>query len=141
MALVTLIGEKQAKKGNEFTYLGPINECKGCKLKNVCFNLKPGRRYKIKKIREKRHECKIHSGKVAVVEVEELPLTIAIDRKLSEGATTKIKKDKCNNIGCKNYNLCKIKLQKDKKYKIIKIYGNIECPIGRNLQKAEITDG
>ena len=47
MPLVTLIGEKLAIEDAEFTYLGPQNDCRNCKLKTVCFNLKPGRRYKI----------------------------------------------------------------------------------------------
>ena len=37
MPLVTLIGEKLAKKDFEFIYLGPINDCRNCKLKTVCF--------------------------------------------------------------------------------------------------------
>ncbi|MCK4455214.1 MAG: UPF0179 family protein, partial [Thermoplasmata archaeon] len=28
MVLVTLIGERQVKEGNEFVYTGPLSECK-----------------------------------------------------------------------------------------------------------------
>ena len=55
MVLVTLVGERLANEDEEFVYLGPNNECKNCKLKTVCFNLKPGRQYKIIKVREKQH--------------------------------------------------------------------------------------
>ncbi len=141
MALVTLIGEKLAKEGDEFIYLGPNSDCRNCKLKTVCFNLKIGRRYKITNIREKRHSCTIHEGEAAVVEVQELPILAAIDKKLSEGYTSKIEQQECGNIGCKYYDLChNIALQKDKKYKITKIYKKIDCPIGNELQKAELTD-
>jgi len=141
MALVTLIGEKLAKEGGEFVYLGPNNDCRHCKLKTVCFNLKLGRHYKITTVREKRHSCTIHEGEAAVVEVQELPILAAVDKKLSEGYSSKIEKQECGNIGCEYYDLCcTITLQKDKTYTIKKIYESINCPIGRELQKAELTD-
>lgn len=140
MPLVTLIGEKLAKKEIEFIYLGPNNECRNCKLKTVCFNLKPGRKYKITNVRDKRHNCNVHEGTTAVVEVQEMPIITAIDKKHSEGAETKILGKECNSIGCINYELCNVYLQKDKKYKITKIYESIDCPIGYELQRAELSD-
>ena len=140
MPLVTLIGEKLANIDNEFTYLGPNNECRNCKLKTVCFNLKPGRKYKITNIRDKRHNCNVHEGTAAVVEVKELPITTAIDKKLSAGSKVKIENNGCRSIGCDYYDLCSITLQKDKNYKIIKIIESIDCPVGNNLQKAEISE-
>ena len=74
MPLVTLIGEKLAKKDEEFIYIGPNNECRNCKLKTVCFNLKPGRKYRITNIRDKRHNCNVHEGTAAVVEVQDIKL-------------------------------------------------------------------
>ena len=140
MSFVTLIGEKLAIEGNEFIYLGSNNGCRKCKLKTVCFNLKPGREYKITKIRDKRHSCNVHDGNAAVVEVQEMPIIAAIDKKLSGGNTTKTKKKECKNIGCIYYELCNnIALQKDKNYKIRETYESIDCPIGHNLQKAELT--
>ena len=138
MVLVTLIGEKIASVGMEFEYLGAINDCRDCKLKTVCFNLKPGRRYKITKVRDKRHNCKIHEGTANVVEVEQLPIKTAIDKKYSEGAITNIEKDECDSIGCENYNFCKVILNSDKKYMIIKIKEKIKCPIGKDLQEVEL---
>ena len=72
MPLVTLIGEKLAKENEEFIYIGPQNDCKNCKLKTVCFNLKQGGHYKITKVRDKRHSCSVHDGNAAVVEVQEI---------------------------------------------------------------------
>ena len=140
MPLVTLIGEKLAKEGNEFIYLGPQNDCKNCKLKTVCFNLKTNRHYKITKIRDKKHSCNVHDGSAAVIEVQELPIITAIDKKISEGTETKIEKKECKNIGCEYYELCSVTIQKDKKYKITKTYENIKCPIGYEIQKAELLD-
>ena len=140
MPLVTLIGEKLAKKEEEFTYLGPNNECKNCKLKTVCFNLKPSRTYRITNVRDKRHNCNVHEGTAVVVEVQEMPLFLAINKKLSEGDESKIENKECKSIGCVNYELCRVVLQKEKKYKIIKIYESIDCPHGYELQKAELSE-
>ena len=140
MPLVTLIGEKLAVEEKEFTYLGPNNECKNCKLKTVCFNLKPGRTYRITNVRDKRHNCNVHEGTAVVVEVQETPLFLAINKNLSEGDKYKIENKECKSIGCNNYKLCYVILQKDKKYKIKKIYESIDCPLGYELQKAELSE-
>jgi len=140
MPLVTLVGEKLAKIDCEFIYIGPNNECRNCKLKTVCFNLKPGRKYKITNIRDKRHNCNVHEGTAAVVEVQDLPIIIAIDSKLSEGDAIKIEGKDCRSIGCVNYDLCNSPPNKDKKYKIVKIFEKIDCPLDYDLKKAEISE-
>jgi len=142
MAQVTLIGEKLAEKDKEFIYLGPINECRNCKLKTVCFNLKPNRHYKIIKVRDKKHNCNVFEDGAVVVEVQELPIVSSIDKKLSLGSKTIIDRKDCKSIGCINYNLCNNKaLKKDKKYKIIKIFDkSLDCPMGYILQKAELRE-
>lgn len=140
MPLVTLIGEKLAIEDCEFVYIGPNNECRNCKLKTVCFNLKPGRKYKITSVREKRHNCSIHEGNAAVVEVQELPIVTAVDKKLSDGDNIKFEGEACRSIGCINFDLCSISLSKDKNYKIIKVYENIECPMGLELKKVELSE-
>jgi len=140
MPLVTLIGEKIAKEGTEFIYIGPINECRNCKLKTVCFNLKTGRRYKITSLREKKHNCSVHEGSAAVVEVQEMPIISTVDKKYSEGENIKFNSERCKSIGCTNYSLCKVGLNKDKKYKIVKIYEKVECPMGYELNRAELVE-
>ncbi|RLG67183.1 MAG: hypothetical protein DRO11_10425 [Methanobacteriota archaeon] len=140
MPLVTLIGEKLAIKNAEFIYIGPNNECKNCKLKTVCFNLKKGRRYRITNIRDKKHACNLHEGWAAVVEVQELPIVTSIDKKIPEGSKTRINKEECNSIGCKHYETCNVTLNKDKEYIVTKIIEDIKCPLGYNLQKAELKE-
>jgi len=140
MPLVTLIGEKLAKKEAEFIYIGPNNECRNCKLKTVCFNLKIGRKYKITNIRDKRHSCNIHEGTVAVIEVQEMPVITTIEKKLTEGSKTKLNNKECRSIGCENYELCNIPVNKDKTFIVTKIYESIDCPNGYDLQKAEISE-
>jgi len=140
MTLVTLIGEKIAEEDMEFTYIGPNNDCRNCKLKTVCFNLKVGRKYKITKIRDKKHSCNVHEGSTVVVEVKELPIITSIDKKYGEGEKTTFDKKPCESIGCENYEICKINLNKDKNYEIVKIFEEISCPIGKKLQKAELKE-
>jgi len=140
MPLVTLIGEKLAIEGIEFEYIGPNNDCRNCKLKTVCFNLKPGRRYKITNIRDKKHSCNVHEGAAAVVEVEELPIITSIDKKYKKGEETKIIKIDCKSIGCDNYEICRINVQKDKKYAIVNLIKDIDCPLDYNLNKAELKE-
>ncbi|RLF31570.1 MAG: hypothetical protein DRM98_05385 [Thermoplasmata archaeon] len=140
MPLLTLIGEKLAIKDTEFIYLGPNNECRNCKLKTVCFNLKKGRRYKITNIRDKKHSCNLHDGYAAVVEVQELPIVTSIDRKIPEGAKIKIDKEECDSVGCEYYETCNVTLNKDKEYIVTKVIEDIECPLGYDLQKAELEE-
>ena len=141
MPLVTLIGRKLASEGLEFMYMGPLNDCRNCKLKTVCFNLKKGRDYKITKIRDKQHSCNVHDGNVAVVEVEELPLFTSVEETVTEGSDVKIAKNDCTSIGCVHYDLCTNRaLQKDRTYKVLKVYEAIECPIHHKLKRAELSD-
>lgn len=141
MVLVTLVGEQLALQGLEFTYLGSNSECRNCQLKTVCFNLKQGRTYRITKIRDKSHDCNIHEGKVIVVEVEELPLTVAISKEHPEGATITIEKKDCKNIGCDSYDVCtNIALQNGKNYTIKKVYEKIKCPRHFELYKVDVID-
>ena len=140
MPLVTLIGEKLAKDGIEFIYIGPNNECRNCKLKTVCFNLKTGRRYKITSIRDKRHNCNVHEGNAAVIEVQEMPIILTVDKKYFEGENIKFEIEGCKSIGCSNYDLCNPGLNKEKKYKVVKIFEKVECPLGYELNKAELVE-
>jgi uncharacterized protein (UPF0179 family) len=141
MVLVTLVGEQLAVEGEEFTYLGSNSECRNCQLKTVCFNLKPGRNYRITKLRDKYHECNIHEGNVIVVEVEELPLTVAVPKDLPKGTTTTVEKTECKNIGCDSYEICtNTALQNGKTYTIMKVYEKIKCPRHYELYKVDVSD-
>ena len=141
MPLVTLIGENLAIKDMEFIYRGANSECRNCKLKTVCFNLKPGRRYKITNIREKQHHCNVHNGNVVVVEVSELPITTTIEEKASKGAKIKVERKDCRHIGCDSFEICtNAALQKGKTYTVKEVYDKITCPAGYELYKIDIVD-
>jgi uncharacterized protein len=141
MVLVTLVGEQLAVEGEEFTYLGSNSECRNCQLKTVCFNLKPGRQYRITKLRDKHHDCNIHEGNVIVVEVEELPISVAITKDLPEGTTITVEKQDCKNIGCDSFEICTSSaLQSGKTYIIKKVYEKIKCPKHHELYKVDLID-
>jgi len=141
MPIVTLVGERVAKKGNEFIYLGPSPECKNCKLKTVCFNLKRFRRYRIVGIRNKRHSCNQHDGGVRVVEVEELPIVSSLEGKIKEGSKTKVKIIDCKRLDCENYDIChNPAVEENRDYKISKVIGEMNCKIGKKLMKVELSE-
>jgi uncharacterized protein (UPF0179 family) len=140
--MITLIGKDLAKEGMEFQYLGPLLECKNCKLKNVCFNLDEGKWYRITKIRDKEHDCKVHDeGKVVTVEVEELPVPVVISAKsVVEGETISFKPVNCKEYDCEYYELCHpMGLREGTKIKIEKIEGEVNCPKNKDLKKVLVT--
>jgi len=142
MVNVTLIGERWAKEGNEFTYLGPCSECKDCKVKTVCFNLEEGRRYRITRTRETKHPCKIHDLGVVAVELQELPLQVAMETgKALEGAVVTFGENGCRIAACVNKRLCsQERIKKDQKVKILQKGEELECPEGKRLVVVEVQE-
>ena len=141
MAIVTLIGERMAKKGNEFIYLGPSTDCKNCKLKTVCFNLKKYKRYRIIGIRNKRHSCNQHDGGVRVVEVEELPAIAVVDKKVRVGEKLKISPIECRRLDCENFDIClNFTVDPQKEYRVSKILGKLNCKMGKEPVKVELEE-
>lgn len=80
--IVTLVGSKLAKVGEEFVFLGAAEKCRQCKLKNSCTNLEVGRRYLVEKVREEiKHDCEVHEDGVRVVEVREPAVKALVEAK------------------------------------------------------------
>ncbi len=138
--MVTLVGERQVKIGNEFIYVGSLTNCKGCKLKGVCFNLEEGRKYRIKGVRGVRHECKIYDEGVMVVEVERTPLRMAANGKSAiEGSTITFEFPKCDETTCETYRLCHpTALSSGGKGKILKVGRDLNCSMGHQLKEVII---
>ena len=141
MGLVTIVGDLLAKKEVEFIYLGPLDECKKCKVKTACFNLKPYHTYKIINIREKKHGCSVHEGPGVVVEVEEQPIRTTIDKKLSKGSITQLEPKTCDNLFCSYHENCTTPaVQKGRKYKIDTILDDVDCDKGESLVQADVIE-
>lgn len=128
--LITLIGEAQAKVGNRFYYMGPLTECKECRLKGVCFNLESGHLYEVTALRDTEHDCEIHESKVRVVEVEKRPTAAAVSgKKAIDGSMITFEMPKCDLIGCENYWYCHpVGIKDGMKLSITDVIGDIDCP-------------
>jgi uncharacterized protein (UPF0179 family) len=143
LANVTLIGEKQAKKGNIFLYVGPLSECRDCKVKTVCFNLEEGRNYEIKEIRTMHHNCKVHEGGVRAVEYEKQPVEYAIssDAAIEKARITINDPEDCNNRGCEKYIKCFPKgLKIGSQYEIKIVKDKITCTEGKEKKEVSLID-
>lgn len=130
-----MIGEKQAKEGVIFVYRGFVPECRECKLKAVCFNLDPGGVYRVKAVRDVRHECKMHEDGVRVVEVEKIPATVGVAQKYAlEGSTITYDEVRCKNLGCASFRLCHpVAVERGSKCKIKEVRGEVVCPEGNKV--------
>jgi uncharacterized protein len=141
MVIVTLVGEDLAVEGVEFIYLGANTECRNCQLKTVCFNLKPGRTYKITKLRDKRHNCSVHDGQVVVVEVEEQPISGMVDHEVIEGTTTPLRKVACRRLSCMYFDVCtNLAVQPGRSYQVQKNHGKVDCPKGATLYRIDVKE-
>jgi uncharacterized protein (UPF0179 family) len=147
--LITLIGKKLAKPGQEFIHFGVGNsrECMGCKLRKVCDNLQVGRRYVVKSSMNKPHEkCKIHEEGVMLVEVEPAEIKATVKSTSKEGEQFAFMKTDCPELMCDNRFLCFPEgLKEGDKCRIVKIVEKkAECKKGAELSVAILeieTDG
>ncbi|HIJ00455.1 MAG TPA: UPF0179 family protein, partial [Candidatus Methanomethylophilaceae archaeon] len=105
--MITLIGKRQAKEGAHFIYLGPLSECKECRLRGVCLNMEQGALYEVTRLRDVTHDCDVHDEGVCVVEVEKKPRKITVPMKVAlEGGTITYDEPKCECVGCQNHRFC-----------------------------------
>jgi len=137
--LITLIGEKLAKKGLNFIYNEPAEACEDCRYKSVCIDpLETGRIYKIKEVKDTEHPCPIHeSGKVKVVEVEKANIEALIDaKKAFEGSVILFETLKCDEK-CDMRSLCFPEgIKASDRCRILKNFGRVnECKKGYKLNK------
>jgi uncharacterized protein (UPF0179 family) len=141
--LITLIGAKLAEEGGEFIFLGAFKKCDECRLKNSCTNLEADRRYRIAKVREEiKHDCYIHEGGVCVVEVEEAPITVAIEAPYTfKNSKIVFEPPNCNDYLCELFNLCRPSgLNAGDQCMVLEVLGPAlgECKKGRNLKKVTV---
>ena len=137
MVMLTVIGKKQAKEGMEFTFLGAISNCKECKVRNICFHLEKGNKYKVVGLRNVLHDCPMHEDGVMVVQVEEVHRSAVLPKKIAlEGSTISYETPKCSHKGCENYTYCFLSgMEPGRKKKVIKVMDKATCIIGQNRMK------
>lgn len=105
--IVTLVGSKQAKVGFTFLHRGAVDECKSCKLAEVCQKLEKDRAYEVVKPRDIVHKCAIHEGGVTLVEVREASVLSALDtRSCVPGAVIIYAPTDCQRVDCSEFRKC-----------------------------------
>jgi len=140
MVHVTLIGEKLAKVGNVFVYLGPLMECKDCRYKMGCMNLKAGQMYVIKALRHVKHNCKMHEGGIVqAVEVEPVAVPVVVETKGAvEGSTVVFELKDCGNLACAHYQECHpVGIKDGTRLKVVRVKEAVKCPMGYQVTLTE----
>lgn len=138
---ITLVGKAIAKEGSEFYYIGPAEECDGCKLRNVCHNLEEGTRYRVTSVRGQEHACALLDDEpVVAVEVEKIATPAILPKKgLLEGITITYSVSKCDEIGCPNYGLCHpVGKTEGSKYSVARMGKDVDCPRGDRLVAVDL---
>ncbi len=141
--IITLIGTKLAKVGNEFIFQGAAKECEACKLNKTCLSLNPGSRYRITSLRTGgKLECFVHDSGVCAVEVVEEPIIIGVEsRKAIKGSKIIYEPPVCNLSNCGNFRVCiPSGLKKGDKYTILNVVGDVSepCEKGYSLKIVEV---
>jgi uncharacterized protein (UPF0179 family) len=140
---VTLIGATLAREGLEFVYEGSTcAECESCKVRKVCHNLQPGKRYRVVAIRSNtRHDCPVHHEAVVAVDVTEAPVVALISADMAIANSRISYEFSCTRTGCRSYRLCRPDgIIEGAKYVVGEILGSAPdvCERGRSLKLVEL---
>ncbi len=140
MVLLTVIAENLVEPDYTFVYLGPLSECKECKVKNVCFGLVRGKRYRVVSPRKVKHACKVHEGQVQVVEVEDVPFEVCIpDKGLIEGSAVTMTQMDCKLVGCIHHRLCvPLGIDKGARLQVLALGDKVDCAARESRRKASV---
>ncbi|HID74039.1 MAG TPA: UPF0179 family protein [Thermoplasmata archaeon] len=138
MTLVTLVGETNAREGFEFIYVGPTPDCRNCKIKNACINLERGVRYRITRIRDVVHDCKLHD-RVRVVEVEPAPVDMAVESRLAvENTIITVEERRCLHLGCEHHPICVPNFFHPGRYRVVEAGDALTCHRGLDLKAVRL---
>lgn len=138
--MITLIGKDLAKKGFEFVFLGPADECEKCRFKSSCIgNLELNRKYVITDVKENEQKCPIHSQNIVIpVEIERAEIDVlSTSKNIFEGSTFTFNAPDCDEY-CEYHDLCfPDGLFENDKCIVLKNHGKHkeECKKGLNLNK------
>lgn len=141
--VITLVGKRQARVGNEFVYMGRAEKCIECPLRKVCCDkLEPERAYRVISVREREHDCPIHEGGVQLVEVEESGATITLPtHQLFEGAVFSVHVRPCDKWDCEYHQACNpIGIKDGDRCRVEKVHkrAGVECSRRRKLGLADV---
>ena len=138
--MITLIGKDLAKKGQEFVFLGPADECENCRFKSSCIgSLEENRKYVVTDVKENEQKCPIHSGGAVIpVEIDRAEIDVLTTSKnIFEGSTFTYNAPDCDEK-CDLHDLCfPDGLIEDDKCIVLENHGKHKekCKKGFNLNK------
>ncbi len=134
--IITLVGQKQARKGFTFLNEGSLKECETCSLLKVCVaKLESGRIYVVTEVREKIFPCPIHEEGVQVVEVIEPDIEAVIEHRVAFPCSTiTFQPQPCQEASCPQYGSCvPAGIKAGDKCKIVEVKEPVVCPLHLRL--------
>jgi len=137
-AIITLVGEKQARVGFTFLFVEPLAKCEKCEYYRVCIaSLEPKRIYRVVEVREGHFPCAIHEGGVMPAEVIEPAIDAVITSKTAIlDSIITFHPQECKNKSCENNKFCSpLGIYDGDKCRVIQINGDVNCPLGRTLKR------
>jgi len=139
---LTLVPQDLATPGHSFTFLGPNDgeECTGCPVRRLCFDLEPGARYQVQKTRDVTHPCNLHEGgRVRVVEVERIGFRTSMKTKRLRGTAATFVPVPCEYPDCKEWAFCHpFGVQTDVRYGIEEIGEAMDCPMDFKIKRVAL---
>ncbi|KAF1078923.1 UPF0179 family protein [Methanogenium sp. MK-MG] len=136
---ITLIGKALAQEGAEFVYEGEVHECEGCRLRKVCHNLLPHRRYRIVGVRTATlHSCPVHMDGAYTVEVVESAVPAAVSAERAILNSTIVYETGCTHSDCVSFALCNPEgIVPGEGYRIAEIDNEfvVSCELGKRMKR------
>lgn len=139
---ITLVGERAARPGATFEYLGLAPECAPCKLKPVCHakDLVKHRTYQVVSVREVHHECPadFFEGGLRVAEVKPMPVEGTIPASALRGTAVTHRFEECGAV-CLWRRFCDTPaLAPGTDCRMVEVRGPVDCKVGRDLRFATL---
>lgn len=136
---LTVVPGHLAAPGRRFAFNGPNqgDECDGCPVKRLCFDLQPGTTYRVAEVRAVEHPCKLHDGdKVRVVRVVPDTVQTTAETKRLRGTAITWKPVDCGYPECPNWKLCHpTGPARDVRYAVEKEGAKVDCPMNYDIRR------
>lgn len=139
--VITFIAKNLAKPGYKFQHMGDSEQCKTCKMYQVCIQpLETERIYEVIEVLENEFECPLHEEQIKVVRVKETDIEVGIPTNITfSGATISFQSQDCTEI-CEFRKFCvPVGLKEGDKVRILDIIQKVECSEGNEISIALVT--
>jgi uncharacterized protein (UPF0179 family) len=144
MPQVTLLGAALSEPDTEFVYHGEADACAECPYRTQCLNLREGRRYVVREIREGAQmlDCAVHAEGVQAVEVEPVGFRANVPSKAAYVGSKMALPGQCPHTGCPSHHLCEPNGgTPGREYQVATVEGDpphAECALDRQLTTVEL---